>query len=788
MISFILMDRSNTPLGATRFIPAFLVVLLAMLVLPHSAYAYAPYEIIPMGYSGAPGYGNDVTCGGSDAAATYVNSPGFPVPPGGWTSYVFTAFQEAGAPADALIHPQDWCYDAWEEHTTQGGGGDTIGDNAWEYVPSGAGPSNIVPYYSNRGPIMYAKAYTYSVQACTVSNACNTGSASGYIIGNNYGTSNAPGPVGSCDATPPPNPSGYGNACSSSANACGQTSSGTIQCNGSCSASPPSNPPNYGTSCTSAPNSCGQTNTGTYQCDGSCSATTPSNASCAADLTVLPAANATTTLGSSIPLSGTVENIGGVSTGAGFNNIFVTNLNSSQTDWNTKQVVPINNALAGGASQGISTTLPGTTFSSIGNYSWAYCANRDANWASTISESNQNNNCSARGTIAVTAPDLTAADVTPSVATTSVSTKLSGQVSNIGNASTGTGFTDLFEINQNSIPSSFSQIKVLRAYTSAKLVAGAHNTATASYTFPSSGTWYVRLCADMNTSGAGSITESNENNNCSPDWVGITVTSPLAGSCTVAPSSGTVGTPFTWTVSNVTGGTGSYSYSWSGDEGLSGTGTSVTKTYTTPGAKNGSVTVTSGTRSATFNCTTSTGVQSCSNGSCVYVYPPPTVSCSANPTTIDIGQSTTLTWSSTNANSCKFADESASRGTSGTRSVTPSQSPTSTYAVTCTGSGGGTTQPCYANISVIVPSCTISATPNRVKSGDTATLTWSTANVTGCSVKDSSGVVLSNSCNGGPLTTARITSQQMYTITCATMGPAITDSAIINILTVFQQF
>ena len=70
---------------------------------------------------------------------------------------------------------------------------------------------------------------------------------------------------------------GYGNACTSSANSCGQTNSGTIQCNGSCSASTPANPAGYGNACTSAANACGQTSSGTIQCDGSCSASTPAN-------------------------------------------------------------------------------------------------------------------------------------------------------------------------------------------------------------------------------------------------------------------------------------------------------------------------------------------------------------------------------------------------------------------------------------------------------------------------------------------------------------------------------
>ncbi|MEK7190457.1 MAG: GBS Bsp-like repeat-containing protein, partial [Patescibacteria group bacterium] len=88
-----------------------------------------------------------------------------------------------------------------------------------------------------------------------------------------------------CNACyPAANPPGYGSACASSANACGQTrSNGTIQCNGSCSSTPPPvSPANYGNSCTgatSAPNACGQTNPGgpgSIQCNGSCSGATGS--------------------------------------------------------------------------------------------------------------------------------------------------------------------------------------------------------------------------------------------------------------------------------------------------------------------------------------------------------------------------------------------------------------------------------------------------------------------------------------------------------------------------------
>jgi hypothetical protein len=65
--------------------------------------------------------------------------------------------------------------------------------------------------------------------------------------------------------------------------------------------------------------------------------------------------------------------------------------------------------------------------------------------------------------------------------------------------------------------------------------------------------------------------------------------------------------------------------------------------------------------------------------------PAPTASLSANPTSIKVGKSATLSWSSTNATSCTGSGFTAS-GTSGSTGVTPSA--TTTYSITCSGNGG----------------------------------------------------------------------------------------------------
>jgi hypothetical protein len=73
----------------------------------------------------------------------------------------------------------------------------------------------------------------------------------------------------------------------------------------------------------------------------------------------------------------------------------------------------------------------------------------------------------------------------------------------------------------------------------------------------------------------------------------------------------------------------------------------------------------------------------------------PTVSLSANPTSITSGQSSTLSWSSTNATSCTASGSwTGTKATSGTQSVSPTT--TSIYNLACTGSNGS------ANASVTV--------------------------------------------------------------------------------------
>ncbi len=72
--------------------------------------------------------------------------------------------------------------------------------------------------------------------------------------------------------------------------------------------------------------------------------------------------------------------------------------------------------------------------------------------------------------------------------------------------------------------------------------------------------------------------------------------------------------------------------------------------------------------------------------------PVPTLSFSANPTTITSGSNSNLTWSTTNATSCTASgDWSGSRSTSGTQSTSTLTS-NKTYTLNCSGPGGNVTR------------------------------------------------------------------------------------------------
>ncbi len=151
---------------------------------------------------------------------------------------------------------------------------------------------------------------------------------------------------------------------------------------------------------------------------------------------------------------------------------------------------------------------------------------------------------------------------------------------------------------------------------------------------------------------------------------------------------------------------------------------------------------------------------------------PPTISCSASPTNIRSGGSSTLSWSTTNANSVSITGI-GTVGASGTRSVSPTE--TKTYKFTASGNGG-TSSTCRATVTVWPePRADFRADPPNICEDGCSTLRWSTTNATSVSIKGIGTVPLNGSRKVCPDETT------IYTITVSNPGGSATFNATVTV-------
>ncbi len=141
-------------------------------------------------------------------------------------------------------------------------------------------------------------------------------------------------------------------------------------------------------------------------------------------------------------------------------------------------------------------------------------------------------------------------------------------------------------------------------------------------------------------------------------------------------------TQLTWTTANATACTASANPAtggWSGTKATSG---------------NQTISSLAATTQFTLACSNSAGSTNQSVTVTVTATPPPppppapTVDLSANPTTVDSGQRSTLTWTSQNATGCTASDGWAGNKSSSGSEQTPTLNVTSTFTLACSGSGG----------------------------------------------------------------------------------------------------
>lgn len=168
----------------------------------------------------------------------------------------------------------------------------------------------------------------------------------------------------------------------------------------------------------------------------------------------------------------------------------------------------------------------------------------------------------------------------------------------------------------------------------------------------------------------------------------------------------------------------------------------------------------------------------------IYIPPPPAptpspnCSISASPSSIEQGNSSTLTWSSNHATSATINQGIGSVAVNGSRSVSPSS--TTSYTLTVSGPGGTAT--CATSIGVtapplpVLPTCSLSASPSHVSYGGSSTLSWSSSNASSATINNGVGSVGVN----GTYVVTNITSDRTYTLTVSNSNGSATCSASVD--------
>jgi len=148
--------------------------------------------------------------------------------------------------------------------------------------------------------------------------------------------------------------------------------------------------------------------------------------------------------------------------------------------------------------------------------------------------------------------------------------------------------------------------------------------------------------------------------------------------------------------------------------------------------------------------------------------PPPEITFSAGPSTILLGESSTLQWSTNDTDSVSIAPGIGTVAPSGSVSVTPAS--TTEYTLIATGPGGVTEARTTVSVTVPPPAVTLHATPSTIAPGESSTLSWNTTNADSCTIAPEVGAV---DCSGSISVTPTTTTD--YTITA--IGPGGTTTA-----------
>ena len=155
----------------------------------------------------------------------------------------------------------------------------------------------------------------------------------------------------------------------------------------------------------------------------------------------------------------------------------------------------------------------------------------------------------------------------------------------------------------------------------------------------------------------------------------------------------------------------------------------------------------------------------------------PAINLQLSPSSLSMGQSTLLTWSVSNAQSCTASGGwSGSKPTSGTLAMAPTSS--TSFTLTCTGSGGAAALSRQIVVTDPAPIVTLVASPTTIGSLGSSTLTWSTQHVDQCTATGGWHGVLATS---GTWSTGALSNTTEYELTCKGAGGSATQSATVTV-------
>src|SRR6478609_995651 len=158
----------------------------------------------------------------------------------------------------------------------------------------------------------------------------------------------------------------------------------------------------------------------------------------------------------------------------------------------------------------------------------------------------------------------------------------------------------------------------------------------------------------------------------------------------------------------------------------------------------------------------------------------PSMTLTLSPNVVAAGQTTTLTWASTNSTSVAITpsilgDDVTSVALSGSAAVVVPA--TTTFTATATGAQGVTAS---ASATVNILGVTLTASPTKIGPGQTATLSWTSSNAATLSIDQ--GVPPISGANGS--VTVSPTANTTFTITAVDgQGNSATSSATVNVVT-----